>query len=124
MQAVLTDREAEIMDVLWEQGPSTVAEVRAQLSDKPAYTTVLTILRILETKGFIGHAEEGRAHRYAARVGREAARRSALQALSKKFFNGSAALLLTHLVSEQKLTREEVRRIRALLAKQTPRDKP
>ena len=124
MQTVLTDREAEIMDVLWEQGPSTVAEVRAQLSDKPAYTTVLTILRILETKGFIGHAEEGRAHRYAVRVGREAARRSALQALSKKFFNGSAALLLTHLVSEQKLTREEVRRIRALLAKQTPKDKP
>jgi len=121
MQTVLTDREAEIMDVLWEQGPSTVAEVRAQLS---AYTTVLTILRILETKGFIGHAEEGRAHRYAVRVGREAARRSALQALSKKFFNGSAALLLTHLVSEQKLTREEVRRIRALLAKQTPKDKP
>jgi predicted transcriptional regulator len=124
MQTVLTDREAEIMDVLWERGPSTVAEVRAELSDKPAYTTVLTILRILETKGFIGHAEEGRAHRYGVRVGREAARRSALQALSKKFFNGSAALLLTHLVSEQKLTREEVRRIRALLAKQTPKDKP
>ena len=124
MQTVLTDREAEIMDVLWEHGPSTVAEVRAHLSDKPAYTTVLTILRILETKGFIRHVEEGRAHRYDARVGREAARRSALQALSKKFFSGSAALLLTHLVSEQKLTREEVRRIRALLAKQTPKDKP
>jgi predicted transcriptional regulator len=124
MQTVLTDREAEIMGILWEQGPSTVAEVRAQLPDKPAYTTVLTILRILETKEFIGHAEEGRAHRYAARVGREAARRNALQALSKKFFNGSAAMLLTHLVSEQKLTREEVRRIRALLAKQTSKDKP
>jgi predicted transcriptional regulator len=124
MQMVLTDREAEIMDVLWEHGPSTVAEVRARLSDKAAYTTVLTILRILETKGFISHAEEGRAHRYSAQVGREAARRSALQALSKKFFNGSAALLLTHLVSDQKLTREEVRRVRALLARQTPKDKP
>jgi predicted transcriptional regulator len=124
MPMVLTDREAEIMDVLWERGPSTVAEVRAQLPDKPAYTTVLTILRILETKNFITHAEEGRAHRYAARVGRESARRSALQALSKKFFNGSAALLLTHLVSEQKLSREEVRRIRALLARQVPKDKP
>ena len=121
--AVLTDREAEIMDVLWEQGPSTVSEVRAQLPDKPAYTTVLTILRILETKGFIGHAEEGRAHRYTARVGREAARRSALQALSKKFFNGSAALLLTHLVSDEKLTPEEVRRIRAVLSKQAPKEK-
>jgi predicted transcriptional regulator len=124
MQMVLTDREAEIMEVLWEHGPSTVAEVRAQLADKPAYTTVLTILRILETKGFISHAEEGRAHRYAAQVGREAARRSALQALSKKFFNGSAALLLTHLVSDQKLSREDIRRIRALLARQAPKDKP
>ena len=76
MQTVLTDREAEIMDVLWERGPSTVSEVRAQLPDKPAYTTVLTILRILETKGFIGHAEEGRAHRYAASVARDAARKS------------------------------------------------
>jgi predicted transcriptional regulator len=123
MQTLLTDREAEIMDVLWDHGPSTVAEVRTQLPDKPAYTTVLTILRILEAKSFIDHAEEGRAHRYAARVGREAARRSALQALSKKFFNGSAALLLTHLVSEQKLSREDVRRIRALLDRQAPKDK-
>lgn len=124
MQTVLTDREAEIMDVLWERGPSTVAEVRGELSGNPAYTTVLTILRILETKGFIGHAEEGRAHRYAVRIGREEARRSALQALSKKFFNGSAALLLTHLVSDEKLSREEVRRIRALLARHAPKDKP
>jgi predicted transcriptional regulator len=120
---VLTDRETEIMDVLWEHGPSTVAEVRAQLADTPAYTTVLTILRILETKGFVGHEEEGRAHRYAPLVGREAARRSALQALSKKFFNGSAALLLTHLVSEQKLSREEVRRIRALLSQKAQKGK-
>jgi BlaI family penicillinase repressor len=123
MQTVLTDREAEIMDVLWEGGPSTVAEVRAQLPDRPAYTTVLTILRILETKGFITHAEEGRAHRYAARVDRETARRSALQALSNKFFKGSAALLLTHLVSDQKLSRDDVRRIRALLDQRAPKDK-
>jgi BlaI family penicillinase repressor len=123
MQIVLTDREAEIMDVLWEHGASTVAEVRAELSDEPAYTTVLTILRILETKGFITHTEEGRAHRYAAQVGREAARRSALRALSDKFFNGSAALLLTHLVSDQKLSREDVRRIRALLDRRAPNDK-
>lgn len=123
MQIVLTDREAEIMDVLWGRGPSTVAEVRSELADDPAYTTVLTILRILETKGFITHAEEGRAHRYAAKVEREAARRSALQALSNKLFNGSAALLLTHLVSDQKLSKEDVRRIRALLDQHAPKDK-
>lgn len=123
MQTVLTDREAEIMDVLWEHGASTVAEVRAQLADKPAYTTVLTILRILETKGFLTHTEEGRAHRYAAQVGREAARRNALQALSNKFFSGSSTLLLTHLVSDHKLSPEDVRRIRALLDRRRPKDK-
>jgi predicted transcriptional regulator len=123
MQIVLTDREAEIMDVLWEHGASTVAEVRARLADKPAYTTVLTILRILETKGFITHAEEGRAHRYTAQVGREAARRTALQALSDKFFNGSSALLLTHLVSDHKLSPEDVRRIRALLDRRQSKGK-
>ena len=123
MRIVLTDREAEIMEVLWEHGASTVAEVRAQLSDKPAYTTVLTILRILESKRFITHAEEGRAHRYAVRVGREAARQSALKALSNKLFNGSSALLLTHLVSDQKLSREDIRRIRSLLDRRTSKDK-
>ena len=121
MQISLTDREAEFMQVLWECGPSTVAEVRARLPDDPAYTTVLSILRILETKGFVTHAEEGRAHRYSARVGMEAAQRGALRALVHKLFKGSRTLLLTQLVSDQKLTAEEVRRIRALLNKQEPK---
>jgi BlaI family penicillinase repressor len=63
MQINLTDREAELMDVLWEHGPSTVAEVRAKLADELAYTTVLTMLRTLETKGYVRHEAEGRAHR-------------------------------------------------------------
>ena len=115
MRIVLADREADLMEVLWEHGPSTVAEVRAKLHDKLAYTTVLTILRNLEAKGYVGHEEEGRAHRYLPRVARDAARRSALRDLSDKFFKGSAALLLTHLVSDQNLTDEDVRRIRRLL---------
>jgi hypothetical protein len=53
------ERETEIMDVLWKQGPSTVAEVRKQVPDRLAYTTVLTILRNLEAKGYVGHDEEG-----------------------------------------------------------------
>jgi BlaI family transcriptional regulator, penicillinase repressor len=121
MQISLTEREAEFMQVLWECGPSTVAEVRAQLPDGPAYTTVLSILRILEAKGFITHSEEGRAHRYSARVGREAAQRGALHALLYKLFKGSRTLLLTQLVSDQKLTAEEVRRIRALLNRRAPK---
>jgi len=111
----LTDREAQFMQVLWEQGPSTVAEVRDRLADRLAYTTVLTILRNLEAKGYVGHGEEGRAHRYAARIAPEAARRSALRALTRKLFKGSTELLLTQLVSDRGLSDTEVRRIRRLL---------
>ena len=121
--APLTDAELRLMEVLWIRESATVADVVENLPQPPsAYSTVLTILRILETKGFISHAEEGRAHRYTAQVGREAARRNALQALSDKFFNGSSALLLTHLVSDHKLSPKDVRRIRALLDRRRPKD--
>lgn len=122
MHIVLADREAELMEVLWKQGPSTVTGVRKHLTDKLAYTTVLTVLRNLEAKGYVGHSEEGRAHRFRALVAREAARRSALRDLSAKLFNGSAALLLTHLVSDEKLSDEEIRRIRKLLREQARKD--
>jgi predicted transcriptional regulator len=115
VHVILAEREADLMEVLWEHGPSTVAEVREKLHDKLAYTTVLTILRTLEAKGYVEHEEEGRTYRYLPRVTREAARRSALRDLSKKLFKGSTALLLTHLVSDQNLTDEEVRRMRHLL---------
>jgi predicted transcriptional regulator len=115
MEVSLTDREAEFMQILWRQGPSTVSEVRRLLSDKPAYTTVLTILRNLEAKSYVGHIEEGRAHRYKALVNSEAARTSALRALVCKLFDGSAELLLTHLVSDKRLSAAQLRRLRRML---------
>jgi len=124
MHIVLAEREAELMEALWAHGPATVAEVRERLPDKLAYTTVLTVLRNLESKGYVGHDQEGRAHRFRPLVAREAARRSALRDLSAKFFNGSTALLLTHLVSDQKLSEEEIRRIQRLLREQVRKDSP
>lgn len=121
MQIVLADREAEIMEVLWTRGPSTVAEVRDHLKDDLAYTTVLTILRNLEAKGYVGHDEEGRAHRYSPLILREAAQRSALRDLATKLFNGSSAVLLTQLVRDEDLTKEDLERIRRLLARRTRR---
>lgn len=123
MRIVLADREADLMEVLWDDGPSTVAEVRKRLKVKLAYNTVLSILRTLETKGYVGHEEEGRAHRYVARVAREAARHSALRQLSTKLFKGSVELLLTSAVSDKKLSDEEIQRIRALLDKRARGDK-
>ncbi len=115
MDIALTDREAEFMQILWRNGPSTVSEVLAHLDDGPAYTTVLTILRNLEAKGYVGHIEEGRAHRYQALIDSELARTSALRALVHKLFDGSAELLLTHLVSDRRLNGVQLRRIRRLL---------
>ena len=115
MRIVLADREADLMEVLWDQGPSTVAEVRKKLKAKLAYNTVLSILRTLEAKGYVGHEEEGRAHRYLARIARDAARHSALRHLSAKLFKGSVELLLTSAVSGQDLSEAEIKRIRDLL---------
>ena len=113
----LTDREADVMQVLWEHGASVVNEVKDKLDDELAYTTVLTILRTLESKGYVKHEEEGRVHRYYAAVEQDAARKSALQHLKGKLFKGSAELLFTHLVSDRKLSAEQIRRMRELLAK-------
>jgi predicted transcriptional regulator len=115
MDIKLTAREAELMEVLWLRGPCTVSEVRDELADDLAYTTVLTVLRTLEAKGYVGHSTAGRAHRYSASVTREKAQRSAAKALIHKLFKGSTELLLTHLVTDQKLTGAEVERIKQLL---------
>jgi BlaI family penicillinase repressor len=115
MQIVLADREAELMEILWERGPSTVEEVRKALGVELAYNTVLTILRTLESKGYVGHKEEGRSHRYRPLVAREAARRSAVRHLAEKFFKGSAELLMASLVTDTKLSDEQAKRIRVLL---------
>ncbi len=116
MDISFTDREADVMQILWDSGPSVVSEVRAKLQDELAYTTVLTVLRTLETKGYVAHQEEGRGHRYHAVIEQQAARKSALQHLTSKLFKGSAELLFAHLVSDRKLGADEIARMRKLLA--------
>lgn len=117
MDIHLTDREADVMRVLWDHGPSVVNEVKEKLADPLAYTTVLTILRTLEQKGYVRHEEEGRVYRYIAAVQEDAARKSALQHLTGKLFKGSAELLFAHLVSDRKLSPAQIQRMRDLLGK-------
>ena len=123
MDIQFTDREIDVMQVLWERGPSLVGEVRAALKDDLAYTTVLTILRTLEGKGYVGHEQEGRGHRYFALVKQKSAQQSALRRLTSKLFKGSAELLFTHLVSDQKLGAKQIRNMRALLEDKSKEDK-
>ena len=115
MEISFTDRELDVMAVLWERGACTVAEVRDAMADDLAYTTVLTVLRVLQEKGFVGHTEEGRAHRYHALVEREEAGRNALRRLRRKIFGSSPELLLTQLVTDQDLSRDDLKRMRKLL---------
>jgi predicted transcriptional regulator len=115
MRISFTDRELDVMAILWERGSATVTEVRERLPDELAYTTVLTVLRTLEEKGHVGHRGEGKAHRYFPLVERRVAGRSALARLIDTVFNGSPELLLTQLVTERELTEEQLKRLRRLM---------
>ncbi len=110
-----TDRELDVMAVLWERGPSTVSEVRQYLDDPLAYTTVLTVLRTLEAKGYVSHEEEGKAHRYTPLVARDRAGKTALGQVLGKIFGGSREMLLANLVRERGIDAAELRRLRRVL---------
>lgn len=114
MEIRFTPRELDIMGALWTRGPSTVAEVQAQLDDDLAYTTVLTMLKIMEGKGYVSRTREGRADRYAPEVKRQVAGKSALGRITKRLFAGSPEELLVRLVDAD-LDADQLRRMRDLL---------
>jgi predicted transcriptional regulator len=115
----LTEAELRLMDVLWDKGEATVAEVADSLpADLDlAYNTVLTTMRILEEKGFVRHtkSKEGRAFVYCPLVGRDEAGRTAVRYLVSRFFRNSPELLVLNLLEDEELSRKELRRIRALI---------
>jgi len=86
----LSRRERQIMDVLFARGRATGPEIQEGLPDQPNYSSVRTILRVLERKGYVRHVEEGLRYVYEPTVAREAASRSALQRIIRTFFDGSA----------------------------------
>ena len=110
-----TPRELDVMAVLWDRGDATVAEVHQRLAADLAYTTVLTVLRTLETKGAVRHEEEGKAYRYFPTVAREAAGQRALRRIRDKMFGGSESLLLTQFVSDRDIDEEQLRELRRLI---------
>ena len=119
----LTEAELRLMDVIWEKGSATVAEVADALPKQLglAYNTVLTTLRILEDKGFVRHSKskEGRAFIYRPIVSREHASRSAVRHLLGRFFGNSAEALVLNLLEAEDLTEGERARIRRLLKEDT-----
>ena len=115
MAITFTDRELDVMAVLWSKGNGTVAEVRDAITDDLAYTTVLTVLRTLQEKGYVRPVPEGRAHRYFPTVTQQEAGKSVLARVLDKVFAGSSESLLTQLVSDRTLPPDELRRLRKLL---------
>lgn len=114
---VFTDGELRIMDVLWDRGRATVADVVGGIAGprRPAYNTVLTMLGILEEKGYVRHEKAGRAFTYVPLVDRTAARRTALSSLLQRFFDGSPELLIANLLQHDAIGEAELARVRVLL---------
>lgn len=113
----LTEAELRLMEVLWQIGTGTVAEVAAGLPKDItlAYSSVLTTLRILERKGYLRHRKEGRAFIYEPVVDREKARTNAIRHLVRRFFAGSPGQLVLNLVEREKISAKELKRLRAFL---------
>jgi len=115
MRVSFTERELDVMAVLWAKGSGTVGEVRDALADDFARTTVLTVLRTLEDKGYVKHVVEGKAHRYVPAVEPGVAGRSALSRILDTMFAGSPEHLLAQLVSDRRIDPKKLRKLRAVL---------
>jgi predicted transcriptional regulator len=112
----LTQRELDIMSVLWELGEATASEVRERVDPSLAYTSVSTMIRTLEMKGYVSHRRgEGKTHVYYPVIDAEMAGESALGRVLDKIYGGSPIKLLAHLVEQRKLSDGELARMRDLL---------
>ena len=113
----LTKAELRIMQVLWQRGPGTVQQVLDALSVEPtlAYNTVLTTIRILERKGYIGHSKDGRAHLYSALVAQEDASRLEIRHLVSRFFGNSHEDLVLNILEDRGIEPKELDRLKKML---------
>jgi predicted transcriptional regulator len=115
--STLTEAELRLMEVLWRKGPATVQQVLDDLPGKPplAYNSVLTTIRILETKGYLKHVKDGRAHVYQPMVERQEATRSEIRRLVSRFFGDSHELLVLNVLEDQGVDARELKRLRKML---------
>ncbi len=108
----LTERESQVMDVLWGLGPSTADRVREALPDRPHDSTVRTLLRVLESKGYVTHDDRGTSYTFRAAVDRARVQRTAVRSVLERFFGGSAEDLVLRLVEDEQITPEQLEEIR------------
>lgn len=114
----LTEVELELMDVLWTKGSATVGEiVEALPEERLAYSSVLTMMRILEQKGYVTHEKESRAFIYRPLLDRQQAQKNVLGYLLKRFFNNSPELLVVNLLEHEEVGTNEIKRLKQLIEK-------
>ena len=112
----LGDLQLQIMKILWNGGPATVAEVLEQLEGEPlAYTTVATMLRKMEDRGLVGHRQEGRRFVYESLVSAEKVTRSMADDLVDRLFEGSLADAVSHLLDTREVNSRELARLEQLI---------
>lgn len=114
----LTQAELRLMRVLWARGESTVADVAAATAYEGAlaYTSVLTTIRILESKGYVNHRQEGRAFLYSSCIGEQEASRSEVRHVLQRFFGNSRERLLLSLLGDDDISPDELKRLKEAIA--------
>ena len=119
----LTNAEHRIMEIIWAKGAATVADVVEALHGRDAYTTILTLMRILKAKGYLSTRKEGRAFVFEPKVDRDTVARKAVHQLLSKFFAGSASELVLTFLREEELTPEQLDEIKCkILASEETHD--
>jgi len=108
----LTEREAQIMDVVWRLGEATAEQVREALPGTPHDSTVRTLMRVLENKGYLTHVVRGKAYVHRALVGRQKAQRLAVRSVLTRFFAGSAEDLVLRLIEDEHLSQQQLDELR------------
>jgi BlaI family penicillinase repressor len=113
----LSRRERQILDILYQRGQATAAEVQTELPEPPSYSAVRTMLRLLEEKGHLRHEQDGPRYVYVPMVARENARVNALKHLVSTFFNGSAEQAMAALleISDSNLSDDQLTRLQDLI---------
>ncbi len=120
----LTQRETQIMEVLWDRGEATADEIRKALPDDPHDSTVRTLLRVLKSKGYVTHRAQGKAYIYCPAVERAQVERRAVRSMLKRFFGGSPEALVLRLIEDEQLTPEQLDELRRASERDRESDPP
>lgn len=108
----LTKAEEEVMHLLWEIGRGTVSDLLERMgAPQPPHSTISSVVRILEKKGFVGHKAYGKTHEYFPLVDKEAYGRNSLTDVLRNYFDGSVSRLVSHLVKDKTLSERDLKEI-------------